>query len=253
MQNGWLSLLTLDARTSYPWPLAWGNAFWGYVAYKMYRRGLPKNEQPGFTFGVLLTFVFYTMPANIFTNLLVLSRTPSALTNINIIPFHLTACALVQFVPGLFDLLSGTVMLTVIDSLGVLDNVTTGFNFLEQAYANTQSPFAAIIAATVTNLAGGIARHFVANGYVKGSVTFDKFGINLLYALAVNGLYFWQGVSSQCDPLETVGRNGRKIVHGTCAAADFLYMALPIICMLKNLLQIIMPLLAAPAKKTKKM
>ena len=247
-----ISLLTLDARTSYPWPLAWGNALWGYVAYKMYRSGLPKQEQPGLAFGCMLTFAFYTMPANIFTNLLILGRTPSAITSSVVLPFHLLACAFLELVPGALTFFSGTFMLAFIDSMGVLDNVTTGFNFLEEAFALTQSPIAAIAAATTTNVAGGIARHFIAKGYAKGSATFDAaFGYGLMYAIAVNALYFWQGVSASCEQLETVGKKGKIVTDGTCAAADFLYIALPLIGVVKNLLPTVLPLLQSSGAKTK--
>ena len=87
------------------------------------------------------------MPANIFTNLLILGRTPSAITSSVVLPFHLLACAFLELVPGALTFFSGTFMLAFIDSMGVLDNVTTGFNFLEEAFALTQSPIAAIAAA----------------------------------------------------------------------------------------------------------
>ena len=85
------ALLTTAARTSYPWPLAWGNALWGIVAFRIYRASLPEATRPGWTFSWAVTFLFYTMPANLCTNLFLFVRTPSALKSDVILPVHLVS------------------------------------------------------------------------------------------------------------------------------------------------------------------
>jgi hypothetical protein len=241
-QNGLLSLLTLDARSSYPWPLCWGNALWGYVAYRMYRDGLPKKDRPGFVYGVGATFLFWTMPANIFTNLLILGRTPGAFTSWLVLPAHFVACAFVEWCPGALALLSGTYALAFIDSFGVLDNVTTGLNFLEEAHGLTHSAFAAVLAAMTTNVGGGIARHFISKGFTAGAATFDDaFKVNVLYSIATNGLYYYLAVAA-CQPQETAGKKGKVALETPdCSAADLLYVVLPLVAVVKNLLPLITP------------
>ena len=51
-----LALLTTEARTSYPWPLCWGNALWGYVAFLQHRATQPRELQAGETVGYNATF-----------------------------------------------------------------------------------------------------------------------------------------------------------------------------------------------------
>ena len=251
-KNGLISLLTLDARSSYPYPLAWGNALWAYTAYRMHRSALPKPEQPGLVFSVIITFVFYTMPANLFTNWLILGRTPGALASTLVIPVHLVACALVEFVPGAYGLFSTTFMINFFDSFGVLDNVTTAFNFLGEAYDITGSPFTAILAAMVTNVGGGVARHFMTKGYVQGAATFDAaLGFNVLWSAATNMLFYSLAVSSSCPKVETFDRKGRLVASETCAYADTLYVAMPLIAVVKNLLPVLKPLLLGSGKEKK--
>ena len=48
--NGLVALFTLDARSAYPWPLCWGNALWGYVAFRQYRGALPVSSMFGSTY-----------------------------------------------------------------------------------------------------------------------------------------------------------------------------------------------------------
>ena len=240
--NGLLSLLTLDARTSYPWPLCWGNALWGYVAWRMYRDSLPKKDRPGFVYGCAATFIFFTMPANIFTNLLILGRTPGAFTSWLVLPAHLVACAFVELTPGVFALLSGTFALAFIDTFGVLDNITTGLNFLEEAHALTGSPYASVLAAMTTNLGGGIARHFMIRGFSAGTASFDgAFRTNVIYSILTNALYYYLALAA-CAPVETLKRG--KVITQTpeCPAADMLYVVLPLVAVVKNLLPLLIPL-----------
>ena len=59
-EGGWLGLLTTAARTSYPWPLAWGNALWACAAYSQYRDSVSKKDRPGRLWGAIISFVLYT-------------------------------------------------------------------------------------------------------------------------------------------------------------------------------------------------
>ena len=249
-KNGLLKLLTLDARTSYPWPLCWGNALWGYVAYKLYREKLAKKDKPGFIFGCAITFATFTMPANIFTNLLVFSKTPSAFTNKVILPCHVFCCFLIEYVPGVFPLLSGDYMLTFIDSFGVLDNVTTALNFMEDNFKLLGAPYAAVLAAMTVNLAGGILRHFMKLGYTQGAAELDAaIATNVLYSIATNSLYFYFAIWS-CLPVE-VSKKGKLVAEvPECPYADVLYTVLPLMAVVKNALPLFMP--AKPVLKHKR-
>ena len=242
-QNGVLNLLTMDARSSYPWPLAWGNALWGYVAYKMYRNGLPKGQRPGFMFGCLITFILYTMPANIFTSLLIFGKTPGALSSSVVLPIHMAACALIELSPAAFGLLSSKYGLAAIDTMGVLDNVTTGFNFVAEMGQLSASPYASVLAGMTTNLGGGIARHFMTKGYTEGAASFDAvFKTNILYSIVLNALYFYFAVAA-CVPTETLDRKGRvlSVEPASCPVADNLYLVAPILMAIKNLTPLWMP------------
>ena len=161
LDSAWslLALLTTNARTSYPWPLCWGNALWGYVAFKQDASKLAPASQPSAMFGVFGSFVLYTMPANFCANLFCFVRTPSALTNTTIIPVHLACCFLIGWVPGCAALLGSAIPFAVIDSLGVLDNATTGMNYMEEALALSGSPVLAMLAGMAVNLGGGLLRH----------------------------------------------------------------------------------------------
>ena len=239
--NGVLSLLTLDARGSYPWPLCWGNALWGYVAFRQHRENIkPERNRPsGFIYACLESFICYTMVANIGTNLLIFARTPSALTSRFIIPVHLMACAFVKLCPGAFEVLSGTVAFAIIDSLGVLDNVTTALNLMEEAYQLTRSPFAALAAAMMFNLVGRITRHYMAHGFVQGGVLFGPtFTREILYSLAINTLYFVFAIAACEGELR-------------CPYADHLYMFLPLLAVAKNLMPLVMSIGPPDKQKTK--
>lgn len=253
--NGLLNLLTEDAKTGYPWPLAWGNALWGYVAYKLYRNGLLKHERPGFVYGCLVTFVLFTMPANIFTNLLVFGRTPSALTSTVVVPIHMVACACVELSPALFALLASPIGLAAIDTMGVLDNVTTGFNFLaEMAELSGGKPYASVAAGMTTNLGGSIARHFMVRGFVAGAASFDAaFRTNVLFSLAYNGLYFYYAVAA-CAPVETLDKRGKvlSVSPAECPVGDALYVAVPLLMAVKNLLPLLLPALKGYGAKHKR-
>lgn len=246
--NGIVSLLTLDARTSYPWPLAWGNALWGYVAYKKYRQTLMKQQRPGFLWGCLVTFVLYTMPANIFTNLLIFGRTPSALTSSVVLPIHIFVCVMVEMFRPLYELFKDKFALAVIDTMGVLDNVTTGYNFLiEMAVISKASPYVSILAGMCTNLAGGFARHFMMKGFANGISTFDEvFQSNIFFSFCINALYYYYAVV-ECPP--QYDRRGHFMANDhqlDCPLADKLYMAVPIFMALKNLLPMLVPELDEP-------
>ena len=105
--NGVISMLTLDARTSYPWPLCWGNALWGCVAFRLYRETI-KPQKPrasGLVYTFLVSFAFYVMAGNICTNLLFLGRTPTALTSKFILPVHFLAFVFVEMCPAVFEVL----------------------------------------------------------------------------------------------------------------------------------------------------
>lgn len=246
-----LSLLTTDARTSYPWPLCWGNALWGFVAFKLYRRDLKSADRPGMLFSCLITYACWTMPANIFTNLLILSRAPSALTNKVIFPIHVTACVLVEYFPGLFTLLSSAVGLAFIDSLAVLDNMTTALNFMEESYALYGSPVQAIAAAMCVNLAGGIARHFLAYGYTAGAAKFDvAFRVNFAYSLITNSLYYFYAVVP-CGALTLAPKEKVSLAakQSDCLNATQLYELLALVGVVKNLL---LPLVLASLSATPK-
>ena len=79
--NGLLNLFTLDARSSYPWPLCWGNALWGYVAFACAKFASKKDRPgPGCVRGPHLVRLLHDA-ANIFTNLLILGKTPGAITS----------------------------------------------------------------------------------------------------------------------------------------------------------------------------
>ena len=178
-----LTLLTTAARTSYPWPLCWGNALWAVIAYKAANN---KKDKPGRIFACFATFIMFTMPANIFTNLLLFGRTPTILMNAVAIPSHLACFAVLELGGGsLMPILSGAYVLTFIDSFGVLDNVTTAFNYMEEGFEATGAPIYCVLIGMMVNLAGGLVRHFAANGFSGGSKTFDaKLGGALLYSLA---------------------------------------------------------------------
>tara|TARA_B110001452_G_scaffold93467_1_gene77168 strand:- start:11 stop:754 length:744 start_codon:yes stop_codon:yes gene_type:complete len=222
-----LALLTSDARTSYPWPLCWGNALWGYVAFLKHDATQPSELRQGAVFGLIGSFVLYTMPANLFTNLLVFGRTPTSVISATVIPVHLVCCLAIALCPGnlLFRLLALPIPYAIIDSLGVFDNATTAFNYMEEAFASTGSVCLAYAAAMAVNLAGGVVRHFAYNGYSKGAATFDeKLRANVAYSFAASSLYFW-GAVHPCA--------GNSTFH--CLDATRLYEVLPWIAVTRNL------------------
>lgn len=217
-----LGLLTTQARDSYPWPLAWANALAGYVCFKRYRAALPGTARPGLCWSVIATFFLYTMPANLFTNYLVFGRTPGALTSSLVLPIHLVCCALVEFVPGAWALLNRTAVFTLIDCLGVLDCITTGLNFVEEAHAATGSATLALLAGVVCNVAGGVARHFYVHGGA-GRASFDAALLpNLRFALLLNGAHL-------------LALRGWCASDAPCVASTGLYELLPLIAVVRNL------------------
>jgi len=232
-----LTLLTTEARTSYPWPLCWGNALWGYVAFLKHRETQLPSMRAGPLFGVIVSFVLYTMPANLFTNWLIFVRTPGALASSLVLPCHLACCAAIMLCPGdgLYQLLGATVPYAIIDSLGVLDNATTGFNYIEEALASTGSVSLAILAGMSVNLAGGLVRHFTYNGYSAGAASFDdKLRANVLYSFTTCVFYYYAALR-RCDG------------DMACVHATRLYEVLPWVAVARNLL----PTVQAAMKKDK--
>uniref|UniRef100_A0A7S0P746 Uncharacterized protein n=1 Tax=Calcidiscus leptoporus TaxID=127549 RepID=A0A7S0P746_9EUKA len=223
-------MLTTDARTSYPWPLCWGNALWGYMAYRRDRAQLPTAEQPGWLFSVVASFVLYTMPANLFTNLLCFVRTPSCIISTLVLPAHFVCCALILLCPAdmagrLLDLQP---LFILIDTLGVLDNATTAFNYLEEAFAMHSSPVLAVLAAMTVNLAGGVARHFAARGYQQGAAAFDaRLGFSVLYSLTVNSVYCAALIVYCAESVDCIGKTWLYETLSWCAVAKNLYGYLP--------------------------
>lgn len=188
-KDGVLGLLTTEARAGYPWPLAWANAICGYLCWSRYRASLPPSQRPGYAFSVLATFVLYTMPANLFTNYLCFGRTPGALTSSLVLPIHLVCCALIEFVPGASRFFSRAYVFTALDLLGLLDCITTGLNFIDEAYASTSSATLALLCGLVCNVAGGVARHFYVHG-AAGRASFDAALLpNIRFSLLLNGAY----------------------------------------------------------------
>jgi len=232
------SLLTLDARTSYPWPLCWGNALWGYAAYRKNRASQPAALQPGWLFSLIASFVLYTMPANIFTNLLGFGRTPSALVSTLILPVHIVCCFALEWCPAdaLFRVLGATVPFIIIDSLGVLDNVTTAMNYMEEALTLFGSPVIAILCGMIVNLAGQVVRHFVANGFAEGAARFDAcLRANVLYSFWATSMYMF--AIHRCSGAEQ------------CVAGTHLYEVLPWLAVARNLRGYLAP--AQPPSKDK--
>ena len=231
-----LTLLTTAARTSYPWPLCWGNALWAVIAYKAANN---KKDKPGRIFACLATFIMFTMPANIFTNLLLFGRTPTILMNAVAIPSHLACFAVLELGGGsLMPILSGAYVLTFIDSFGVLDNVTTAFNYMEEGFETTGAPIYCVLIGMMVNLAGGLVRHFAANGFAGGSKTFDaKLGGALLYSLAACSTYYWFAIK-RCDDLAAARAGEKKFdaaaFVGTCRDDTHLYEALPLLAVARN-------------------
>merc|ERR1719310_563424 len=232
-----LALLTTDARTSYPWPLCWGNALWGYVAFKRDAASRSTESQPGFVFGLIGSFVLYTMPANLFTNFLCFVRTPSALSSTMIIPVHLVCCFLIALCPAdaLGRFLSAEIPFAVIDSLGVLDNATTAFNYMEEALAISKSAVLSIAAGMTVNLAGGVLRHFSTRGYLAGAATFDEcLREGVVYSFVVSSLYYWAALDRCSGDL-------------SCINSTRLYEVLPWVAVVRNLL----PTLSRVVRKQK--
>ena len=128
--------------------------------------------------------------------------------------------------------------------MGVLDNVTTDFNMMEETHGLTGSPVAAVLAAMCVNVAGGVARHFMARGFADGARSFDAaFASRLLYSLATNGLYYALAVSA-CLPQESTNRKGKTMmVEVECPYADPLYVVLPLVAVVKNALPVVASML----------
>ena len=232
--SGALGLLTTDARTSYPWPLCWGNALWGYIAYGKGRAHLPPSKRGGPIFACAASFVLYTMPANLVVNYLIFGRTPSALTSTLVLPVHLACCLLIEWCPAdaLRTRLGATSTFIVLDSLGVLDNATTGLNCIEEAHITSGSPVHAVLAGMAVNLGGMLSRHFAFNGYAAGAVAFDaNLRVAIGYSLAVSLAYLFLVVlpcagAAGADP-------GR--LSDACVDETRLYMVLPWLAVGKNL------------------
>ena len=99
-------------------------------------------------------------------------------------------CVVVEFAPLVFGALSSPLPLLLIDTMGVFDNATTAFNFMEESYGKFRSPIHAVLVGMCVNVAGGVCRHFVARGYAEGAATFDNcLRSNLAYSVVVNSAY----------------------------------------------------------------
>jgi len=184
------SMLTTEARTSYPWPLLLGNALWGVIAYAKDRETMKPQSRPRWLYGAALTYLIYTMPANIFTCLLFLGKTPGAFVSATILPVHLACAAALELFPSLAAALGAARPFLILDSLGVLDNVTTQMNFMEEAHAKYGTLLVAVLAGMCTNLAGGVARHFAKHGFAEGGARFDQtLGDNVRFSLGLNVVY----------------------------------------------------------------
>ena len=185
------------------------------------------------------TFIMFTMPANILTNLLLFGRTPTILMNAVAIPSHLACFAVLELGGGsLMPILSGAYVLTFIDSFGVLDNVTTAFNYMEEGFETTGAPIYCVLIGMMVNLAGGLVRHFAANGFAGGSKTFDaKLGGALLYSIAACSTYYWFAIK-RCDDLAAARAGEKKFdaaaFVGTCRDDTHLYEALPLLAVARN-------------------
>ena len=126
-------------------------------------------------------------------------------------------------------------MLTLIDSFGVLDNVTTAFNYMEEGFEATGAPIYCVLIGMMVNLAGGLVRHFAANGFAGGSKTFDakpaRAPTRSPRARPTTGL------RSRCD--DSPPRAGEKKFDaaafvGTCRDDTHLYEALPLLAVARN-------------------
>lgn len=192
--------VTTEARTSYPLLLCWGNAIWAMLAFRKDKVMLPGGERPGYIVNLLISFTFYGMFANFSVNLLCFGRAPSALYDANIIPVFLvvTLALLIPF--NLFERVWGsTIPFFVVDTLGLLDATTTMFNNMEAAHAAHKQHHFTMLVALMTYLGGGITRHFIAQGFVKGCATLEsKFAFEFVFIAAIAGTYYYAAIL-KCD------------------------------------------------------
>jgi hypothetical protein len=217
--------LTTDAKPStgsqYPTALLWGNAIWGVVAFSKHRSAQSAGSRPGYIFGAVISFLCYTMPANIATCLFFLDRTPSAFRSTTILPVHVFCYMLSDVVPAIGDVLSGALPFLVLDSLGVLDNATTQFNFMTEAFFRPgvdKSLVLAVLTGMCTNLAGGVVRHFAKHGFAIGAAKFDEaLGKAFLYSLCTSCVYAYFALHTcdakeDCTVVEAFGLNF-QVIH----------------------------------------
>ena len=177
------------------------------------------------------------MPANLFTNYLCFARTPTALKSAVVLPLHLLCYALLELVPGLSRVVGSALGMAFVDSMGVLDNMTTGLNYLEESHAAHGSVVLAIACGMCVNVAGGIGRHFYAKGLVPGTATFDATLLPAVrFSLCVNTLYVV--ALRACD--------------GDSACVDqrfHLYPLLPWAALIRNLLPLLVSLVSRKEKR----
>jgi hypothetical protein len=195
-----LAHVTTEARTSYPFLLCWGNAIWAVLACRRDKAMLPEGERPGYVVNLLISFTFYGMFANFAVNLLCFGRAPTALYDATIIPVFL-AVTLALLIPfNLFERIWGsTLPFFIVDTLGLLDATTTMFNYMEAAHAAHKQHHFTMLVALITFLGGGIARHFIAQGFVKGCATLEsKFAFDAVFVAAVAGTYYYSAIL-KCD------------------------------------------------------
>eukprot|EP00967_Tisochrysis_lutea_P102749 scaffold154804_cov35-Tisochrysis_lutea.AAC.1 len=193
--------VTTEARTGYPFLLCWGNAIWATLAFRKDRQMHANGQKPGYALGLIISFSLYGMFANLAVNLLCYGRAPSAFYDETIIPVFVTVTLALMASPfNLFDrIFSSTIPFFIVDSLGLLDAITTMFNFMEEAHATHHKHHFTMLVALMTFLGGGITRHFISEGFVKGCATFDAtFAFEAIFISAVAGTYYYAAIL-KCD------------------------------------------------------
>jgi hypothetical protein len=180
-----------SARDEYPALMCWGNALWGYAAFHRYHQTRPAAERPGFLFTFAAVLTMWSMPGGIFTEKLCFGESPSVFGNTYVVCVHLISCAAVYCSRGFADYVASAAPFALLDSLGLIDNQTTAFNFMERAHVAHRGTSIVLLSGLTACLAGATARHFLAHGFVAGGASFDaELGWKVALCLAVNGAYF---------------------------------------------------------------
>jgi hypothetical protein len=192
--------VTTEARTSYPLVLCWGNAIWAMLAFRKDKAMLPAGERPSYAVNLLMSFTFYGMFANFAVNMLCFGRSPSALHDATIIPVFLVVSLGLLIPYNLFERFCGaTLPFFIVDTLSLIDATTTMFNNMEAANAKHKQHHFTMLVALMTYLGGGITRHFIAQGFVKGCATLQsKYAFEAVFVAAVAGTYYYAAIL-KCD------------------------------------------------------